>query len=242
MSICQRDQHNHGALANARAVVDVMEKTCVDVDIHTLGQYLSLVVTTDDGNKIVDAINRLDPIVHNLKSRMTYGTDTYGTKQSAGGDGWRAPEAHIRDKEEIIKFFQSLIGVIDTLMHRGLVPRESFQSWHARRSQLNTFVGKAKVSVEKSRVKFGMEAQAAEAERLREEDNGAGVVRRMSKAEWAAKVFKSKGRRDRAREENRQKAVGRWWIGGKERERIQLGREEEPGGGFADSALELSAR
>lgn len=132
MSACRRDMKNPNVLENATTIIDCMEKTMADPDPETLSAYLSLALTTDDGPKIVAAINRLDSIVHNLRSRISYGRDRKISET-----------ANVRDIKQGIIFMQNLVGTIDTLMHRQLVPREEFQSWHARRSDLTQFLGSA---------------------------------------------------------------------------------------------------
>ena len=75
MSVCVRDKNNPNTLSHARSIVAVMEKVSADPDIHTLIQYLQLALRTDSGPKIVATLDRLDSIIHNLKSRVTYGAD-----------------------------------------------------------------------------------------------------------------------------------------------------------------------
>ena len=138
MSACQRDIKNPHVLEHATTIVDVMEKTQADPDAQTLMQYLSVALTSNDGPKVVACINRMDPIVHNLRSRMNFGTDN---KISEVAD--------IRDLKQACMFLQTLVGSIDTLMNRSLVPREEFQHWHARRADLYKFLGNAKSRIEK---------------------------------------------------------------------------------------------
>jgi hypothetical protein len=115
-----------------------MEKTHPDPDSQTLMEYLSLALTSNDGPKIVAVINRMDSIVHNLRSRISYGPDR---KISEVAD--------VRDLKQACLFLQTLVGTIDTLMSRSLVPQEDFQHWHARRADLMKFLGTAKRRVEK---------------------------------------------------------------------------------------------
>ena len=53
--------------------------------------------------------------------------------------------ADLRDLKQACMFLQTLVGSIDTLMNRCLVPQEDFQHWHARRADLVKFLGKAKL-------------------------------------------------------------------------------------------------
>lgn len=136
MRACQRDMKNPNVLEHATTVVDAMEKISPDPDPHTLSEYLSLALTTDNGPKIVAVINRMDSIMHNLRSRVNYGPDRSVS-----------PQADLRVLKESIILTQTLIGTIDTLMRRHLVPREEFQHWHARRADLDAFVTLAKKRV-----------------------------------------------------------------------------------------------
>ncbi|KAL1589625.1 hypothetical protein WHR41_01740 [Cladosporium halotolerans] len=143
MKACQRDMNNPRVLEHATTIIDVMEKTAADPDPQTLMEYLSLALTTDDGPKIVAVINRMDSILHNLRSRVTYGPDS---KKSEVAD--------VRELKQCCIFVQSLIGVIDTLMHRELVPQKDFQHWHARRADLQKFLQSTQRRVERRDAKL----------------------------------------------------------------------------------------
>ncbi|KAI7159505.1 hypothetical protein KC349_g4104 [Hortaea werneckii] len=134
MQACRRNCLNPHALEHAKAIVDVMERTLSDLEISVLSQYLDIALLSDSGSKIVDTLDRLDSCVHNLRSRINFGTDT--RKMNT--------EDNLQDKWDTVEFFQTMIGAIDTLMNRGLVPRKDFIHWHQRRSQLNTFISHAK--------------------------------------------------------------------------------------------------
>ncbi|KAI7324446.1 hypothetical protein KC315_g8253 [Hortaea werneckii] len=137
MQACRRNCLNPHALEHAKAIVDVMERTLSDLQIDVLSQYLDIALLSDSGSKIVDTLDRLDSCVHNLRSRINFGTDT--RKMNA--------EDNLQDKRDTVEFFQTMIGAIDTLMNRGLVPRKDFIHWHQRRSQLNTFISHAKKAI-----------------------------------------------------------------------------------------------
>lgn len=134
MSACQRDMKNPHVLEHATAIIDVMEKTQADPDAQTLMQYLSLALTSNEGPKVVACINRMDSIVHNLRSLMNFGPERQVSEA-----------ADLRDLKQACMFLQTLVGSIDTLMNRSLVPQEDFQHWHARRADLVKFLGKAKL-------------------------------------------------------------------------------------------------
>ena len=138
MSACQRDIKNPHVLEHATTIIDVMEKTQPDPDAQTLMQYLSLALTSNDGPKVVRCLNRMDSIVHNLRSRISFGADREMSEY-----------AEIRDLKQSCMFLQTLVGSIDTLMNRELVEREEFKHWHARRADLSKFLARAKTRVEK---------------------------------------------------------------------------------------------
>ena len=246
MSVCVRDKNNPNVLDHAREIVDVMEKVSADLDVHTLVQYLSLALTTDSGPKIVATLNRLDPIIHNLRSRILYGADDETHRPT--------PEAHLQDKEETIQFLQNVVGAIDTLMHRGLVPRDDFGSWHARRSQLNQFIGRAKNSADKQRARMEHDRNLGEGGRAWEKGmsfvsrGDYGIDRKaMGRGEHAMRKFRKReliGRgREREREREKSGDGGAWGglLGASRREKravkFKVLRE-----GFADSPAELGAR
>jgi len=138
MTACQRDMKNPHVLEHATTIIDVMEKVSSDPDATTLMEYLSLALTTNDGPKIVAVINRMDSILHNLRSRISYGPDRKLSER-----------ADVRALTEACQFLQTLVGVIDTLMARSLVPQSDFQHWHARRADLVKFLANAQRRVAK---------------------------------------------------------------------------------------------
>lgn len=138
MSACKRDMKNPHVLEHATTIIDAMERGVADPDSHVLMEYLSLALTTNDGPKIVAVINRMNPILHNLRSRISYGPDH---KMSE--------EADVRALKGACQFLQTLVGVIDTLMARSLVPRTDFRHWHSRRADLSKFLTSALKRVER---------------------------------------------------------------------------------------------
>ncbi|KAF2487839.1 hypothetical protein BDY17DRAFT_320352 [Neohortaea acidophila] len=231
MGVCARDHKNYSVLTHARAIIDVMEQTQADLDIHTLVQYLNLALTSDDGAKLAAALNRLDPIVHNLRSMMAYGVDSTEERTT--------PQAYlVVQKEEIVQFFQTMVGAIDTLMNRGLVPREEYKDWHARRSQLTQAIGRAKISIENARTDIDTmvaeqrnRRQAREAGRRQWRDKmerKGQVEQRMSKTEWELKSFRT---RKVANENSRVRSVGLrdWTV-----------EQAQKRGHYADSPMELA--
>ncbi|KAI7569480.1 hypothetical protein KC319_g12176 [Hortaea werneckii] len=170
MQACRRNCLNPHALEHAKVIVGVMERTLSDLEVGVLSQYLDIALLSDSGPKIVDTLDRLDSCVHNLRSRVTFGTDTL--KMNA--------EDNLQDKRDTVEFFQTMIGAIDTLMNRGLVPREDFVHWHQRRSQLNTFISHAKKGLPASEQKA--EGGDDEGSRLAQRPGSFTARRRAMKA------------------------------------------------------------
>lgn len=173
MSACQRDMKNPHVLEHATTIIDVMEQTTPDPDPATLTEYLSLALTSNDGPKIVAVINRMDSIVHNLRSRVNYGTDR---KIGASAD--------IRSLKQSCIFLQALIGTIDTLINRQLVPSEDFRQWIARRGDLAKFLGLAKTRVENRELKV-LSRPDGDKQRL-----GKPIGEMMGKDKWAVQMFR----------------------------------------------------
>lgn len=189
MSACQRDMKNPHVLEHATTVIDIMEQTSPDPDSQVLMDYLSLALTSNDGPKIVAVINRMDSIVHNLRSRINYGPDR---KISAAAD--------VRDLKRACAFLQTLVGTIDTLMARSLVPREDFQHWHARRADLVKFLGNSKRRIDRREHELAPSPEG-------DKSLGRPLGLTMGKDAWALREFRyndpqrKEGRRDKIRQE-----------------------------------------
>ncbi|GAB1739153.1 hypothetical protein NU219Hw_g3905t1 [Hortaea werneckii] len=240
---CRRNCLNPHALEHAKAIVDVMERTLSDLQIDVLSQYLDIALLSDSGPKIVDTLDRLDSCVHNLRSRITFGTDT--RKMNA--------EDHLQDRRDTVEFFQTMIGAIDTLMNRGLVPRKDFVHWHQRRSQLNTFISHAKKSMPALEQKNEGEVD----ERSGSAQRPGGFTARRQAARVSGKygrsnplaLFRNPQRRSQqARERVKIAAVD--WEGGVRAREDMAWREKRPNGrrpetnvdasGYADSPADLA--
>ncbi|KAK5118115.1 hypothetical protein LTR62_004162 [Meristemomyces frigidus] len=139
MDACVRDWKNPHVMQSATKIVDAMESMLADVDVVTLNKYLGLALNSDSGPAVVAAVNRLDSLIQNLRSRVNYGPTISVTRSF-----------DVREKQEILAFFRIVIGAIDTVLNRGLVPRKDYVHWHARRALLHRFVDGATKSVEKS--------------------------------------------------------------------------------------------
>jgi len=243
MDICVRDKNNPNMLDHARAIIDVMESSLADPDPRTLIKYLNLALLTDNGPKIVFVVNRLDAMVHNLRSRVLYGSDKTGVPE----------DQHLLEIDEVLFFFRTLVGVIDTLGRRGLVPREEHTHWVGRRAQLDAFIQRANTSLEVSRQKLEQKTGKA-VPRAREMDPKKGM-RGMKAEEFALRKFRHSRRLEEQEKDDRGRARGlaKWSVRDGRRdvptkgavlqkwrkEKAWTGREK---GGFADSAMELGER
>jgi pentatricopeptide repeat protein len=205
MSACQRDMKNPHVLEHATTIIDVMEKTQADPDAQTLMQYLSLALTSYEGPKVVACINRMDSIIHNLRSLMNFGPERQVSEV-----------ADLRDLKQACMFLQTVVGSIDTLMHRSLVPQEEFQHWHARRADLVKFLGKAKLRAERRERNL---APPPEGDKKLGKPIGLG----MPQKDWALRKFRYNSPEKKAarREKKRQ-----------ERDAVYNPPRDNDGGGF----------
>lgn len=129
MAVCSRDVKNPNVVENATTMIDVMFKALPAPDYHTLVTYLSIAVTTRDGAKISSALEKLMPLAQSI-------TDD---------DKGRRPEIkHEKnfDKENALELFRSMIGAIDTIVGRNLIPGPTHEQWKARQSELDSLVGR----------------------------------------------------------------------------------------------------
>ncbi|KAK3074348.1 hypothetical protein LTR53_003277 [Teratosphaeriaceae sp. CCFEE 6253] len=143
MDTCQRDHKNPSSLAHATSILNVMEQTLPDLDVETVKKYLSLALNTATGPAVVSALKRLDSVTENLRSRLLYGPSQTQT-----------PQNEVKSKEEALGFMNMMVGAIDTIMNRGLVPREEYELWHRRRSRTVQFVQRGMQVVDASERKL----------------------------------------------------------------------------------------
>lgn len=127
MSICNRDKKNHNVMAHANKLVDLSEHYQVELDPKTLLQYIELAISTQDGQVIAQAVNRLSNAVTNLKSMTSFG------KYSSG-------ETQATKKVDVTALVRTIIGAIDQLLLKQMVPEDQRQSWSQRRSTLSAYI------------------------------------------------------------------------------------------------------
>ena len=234
MSVCARDKNNRNVLDHAWSIIEVMQKTSADLDIHTLIQYVGIALSTEDGAKISTMLEQVQPIEADLYDKII------PTANSASHAKFSSVDSSTG--EEAVHFFQALTGAIDTLINRALVPKESFPQWQARKNQLNAYISQAKTDLGM----YHPRAESARSERqmrpaktygTRDSNEEPGRPMQMSKTEWALKVLKHKEKTRVWREKNRQRAIAlkNWDVG-------QSATGRARGSGFADTPLELGMK
>ena len=126
MSTCGRDKKNHNVMTHASTILDFMDKSLEDADPKVLTMYLDLALSTQKANHIVEAFQRMTPHVSNMKSWLTY-----------GATGQQVTEL---DKEDALALIKTMVGTIDQLINKAMVPREDYAVWSQRRSKLAAFL------------------------------------------------------------------------------------------------------
>jgi len=126
-------------MQHADHLLDLMEQTLDHPDAKALQSYLDLALSTQNGDLIANACNLLAPHVKNLKSLVAY----------RGGPEVDYGSTFIKE-EDVLKFFQTLVGAIDQLMNKALVPREDYSVWSQRRSSIAAFVTRRRTQQRRS--------------------------------------------------------------------------------------------
>lgn len=129
MSAAVRDKLNPNAIKHADAILDMMENNLSEIDVKATQMYLDLAIGTQDGPTIVRATGRLAPLVQNLRSQLSYGSD-----------GGARPDEDVID--EALLLFRTIIGAIDQLTQKAMIPQDQHTTWVQRRSKLAGFVTK----------------------------------------------------------------------------------------------------
>jgi hypothetical protein len=127
MSTCSRDNKNPNVMAHANKLVELIEHYQMDPDPKTLLQYIELAISTQDGQVIAQAINGLSDSIIKIRSMVSFGKFSSGKTQAM-------------EKQDIMVLLRTIIGAIDQLMNKQLVPQEQMQSWSQRRSRLAAFI------------------------------------------------------------------------------------------------------
>ena len=135
MSTCMRDKNNPNVMDHAGRVVDYMERCLPDLIVRPLSMYLDLAMYTNTPTALTRAYARLSPLVKSLKSSSAHGT---------ASDRRDSRIANEIQESETLSLFQSLIGCIDAMMNRDMIPTLERKIWQQRRSALAAYVTKRK--------------------------------------------------------------------------------------------------
>ncbi|KAI9885798.1 MAG: hypothetical protein M1823_002377 [Watsoniomyces obsoletus] len=73
MSVCARDKRNPSQLIHANRVLSLMSSSLADPDIATIQRYFDLMESQKDEDVLRDGLERLFPIVMNLRGMLIYG-------------------------------------------------------------------------------------------------------------------------------------------------------------------------
>ncbi|GAB7351474.1 hypothetical protein MBLNU459_g2130t3 [Dothideomycetes sp. NU459] len=118
MSTCVRDKNNRNVMKNAGAILDMMEANRSELDIKTLVMYMDLALTSASGPVISQAILRLEPHIQSSSSTLSYGRVMH------------------EEEDSVLLLFRTVVGAIDQLLNKSMVPKEDHAEWAQRRSKL----------------------------------------------------------------------------------------------------------
>ncbi|KAI4727672.1 hypothetical protein E4T49_04490 [Aureobasidium sp. EXF-10728] len=127
MSTCSRDKKNPQVMAHANKLVELSEHYQIEPDPKMLIQYLALAISKQDGEVIAQTIDRLSDSIAKFRSMLSFGKFSSGKMKAM-------------DKQDVVALMRTVIGAIDQLTNKQLVPRDQMQGWLEKRSRLNAFV------------------------------------------------------------------------------------------------------
>ncbi|KAG9558438.1 hypothetical protein KCU71_g12671, partial [Aureobasidium melanogenum] len=127
MSACSRDKNNPNVMNHANQLFELSEHYQVEPDPTTLTQYMELALSTQDGEIISQVIDRLSDPITKLRSIISFGRFSSG-KTSATA------------RHDVVALMRTVIGAMDQLMKKQLIPQDQVQGWMQRRSKMGAFV------------------------------------------------------------------------------------------------------
>jgi hypothetical protein len=161
MDVCARNHKSSLTMGHARDIIDSMQQHTTCPDVPTLRKYLSLATTSDSGHVISAALDRLDPFVRILQNHTSR-------------------HRQVELQEEAAGFYRNLIGVIDTLLSRELVPQTQVERLNERRSFLNALLTHTLKSVSISRHHSRQDESTADLRDSGSDPQGGALQRRNS--------------------------------------------------------------
>ncbi|KAG9549725.1 IMP-specific 5'-nucleotidase-like protein 1, partial [Aureobasidium melanogenum] len=127
MSACSRDKNNPNVMKHANQLFELSEHYQVEPDPTTLTQYMELALSTQDGEIISQAIDRLSDPITKLRSIISFGTFSSGRTSATA-------------RNDVVALMRTVIGAMDQLMKKQLIPQDQVQGWMQRRSNMGAFV------------------------------------------------------------------------------------------------------
>lgn len=127
MSACSRDRNNPNVMEHANQLVELMEHYQVEPDPMTLTQYLELALYTQNGEIISQVIDRLQNPVTKIRSMISFGTFSSGKTKAT-------------TIQDVLPLMKTIMGAIDQLIQKHLIPQDQVQGWIHRRAKMNAFV------------------------------------------------------------------------------------------------------
>ncbi|KAG9919816.1 hypothetical protein KCV05_g10381, partial [Aureobasidium melanogenum] len=127
MSACSRDKNNPNVMKHANQLFELSEHYQVEPDPTTLTQYMELALSTQDGEIISQVIDRLSDPITKLRSIISFGTFGSGRTSATA-------------RHDVVALMRTVIGAMDQLMRKQLIPQDQVQGWMQRRSKMSAYV------------------------------------------------------------------------------------------------------
>jgi pentatricopeptide repeat protein len=191
MAVCSRDVKNVNVVQNATKIIEVMSAALRLPDVHTLDVYLSIAVSTRNGDQIIAALDAIQPFVGVYRSR------------AASGDMRTEGSDYDIDEEQALQLFRAMISAIDMVDDKGLLSGERLRELLGRRSELDGIVNRALNNYHLRRERRGRESSSkARFDTSERPVNTGAAFRRvrpppmsMGKAAWDARTARYRTKR-----------------------------------------------
>ncbi|KAF2196242.1 hypothetical protein GQ43DRAFT_476503 [Delitschia confertaspora ATCC 74209] len=169
MSTCKRDKNNHNSLKHAGQLLDMMMSTLEDADPKTVNWYADLAIDFPlaKGSDLVDAVQRLKPVVKNIRLQLGVGTDARfkGEEDEIEGEGGAIEGLKGTEREDAMNALRRVYGLYDRLVSEDFLQEEEKPKFKRERAALSAFL---------SRVQYKDGKRRREAREAREVIKGEG--------------------------------------------------------------------
>ncbi|OCK78978.1 hypothetical protein K432DRAFT_276254, partial [Lepidopterella palustris CBS 459.81] len=135
MSTCLRDKNNTNSIKHATQMLDIMTSTFEDIDFKTASLYAELALGWPEGSgsDVITAIQKLEPIVRNIRMQLSVGREaSYGM----AGAKWLKRE----DREDAQMTLRRVYGLYDRVINKNEVPEEDKAKFRAERARLAAYI------------------------------------------------------------------------------------------------------